>query len=95
MSNYIPKPRKQCNVLLIRQLFALALLVCASVGGSVSSAATSTSITDNYDVEANSNNNSIYILLINDNPASSYDAVAVSAVSPYFLCSDRGIFALL
>lgn len=85
MSNDIPKPRKQCNVLLIQQLFALTLLVCASVGGSVSSAATSTSITDNYDVEANSNNNSIYILLINDNPASSYDSVAVSAVSPSFL----------
>ena len=40
-----------------------------------------------YDVESNSTGNKVYILLVNDNPATSYEAITINNVPPGIVSS--------
>lgn len=56
----------------------IAIVALASLGASMASA---------YDVEANSTGNKVYILLVNDNPATSYDTITINNVPPAIISS--------
>ena len=59
-------------------IMALIAVIFISFGASLASA---------YSIEANSTDNTIYLLLINDNPSSSYDAITVDSSLPSFITS--------
>ena len=72
---------KPFNHSLVKYVFSFALFTLftlASLGSAFTLA---------YDVEANSAGNKVYILLVNDNPATSYDGITINNVPPAIVSS--------
>ena len=72
---------KPFNRSLVKYLFSLAVAAIFSI------ASLGSAFTFAYDVEANSTGNKVYILLVNDNPVTSYDAITITNLPPGIVSS--------
>ena len=72
---------KPFNHSLVKYVFSFALFTLFAL------ASLGSAFTFAYDVEANSDGNKVYILLVNDNPATSYDAITINNVPPAIVSS--------
>ncbi|MDG2035541.1 MAG: hypothetical protein P8J42_02905, partial [Pseudomonadales bacterium] len=72
---------KPFNHSLVKYVFSFALFTLSAL------ASLGSAFTFAYDVEANSDGNKVYILLVNDNPATSYDAITINNVPPAIVSS--------
>ena len=72
---------KPFNRSLVKYLFSLVVAAIFSI------ASLGSAFTFAYDVEANSTGNKVYILLVNDNPATSYDAITITNLPPAIVSS--------
>lgn len=72
------QPFRLFNYLLVKHFLSFALIAFASCWTSLSLA---------YDVEADSIDNKVYILLINDNPTATYQSITINNVPPAIVTS--------